>query len=227
MKKYPTSIGALLLIVAFISSARSEEKPTQERLDQVVAKIQTAYEKIGDLRSDFTQTVRFKDFETPYLSKGRLFLKKGKMRWDYQEPSRQQIFVDGERVLYYIPEHKQIIKSRLGGESDSHLPLRLLAGTGRLDQSFQISFEGEASPSQKSISLRLIPKNGGTQLTHIIATVAPSPSVEGLIIQKVVLYEENGNVSLFSFEGIEINKGLSEDIFNFKIPKGIEIIESP
>ncbi|MFY9227084.1 MAG: outer membrane lipoprotein carrier protein LolA [Blastocatellia bacterium] len=192
----------------------------------VAAKIQSAYDKINDLQADFVQSVRFEDFDTPYLSKGKFFLKKGKMRWDYHEPSRQQIVVEGERLLFYIPEHKQLVKSRVGGESDSHLPLQLLSGTSRLDQDFQISIEEEPR-SDQSLSLRLIPKNKQTPLTKVVASVAPSPQVEGLIIQKVILFETNGNVSTFSFEGMQINKGFSEEIFSLKYPKGTEVIESP
>lgn len=210
---------AILILAPLLAEA--EEEPAA-----VAAKIQTAYDQINDLQADFVQSVRFEDFDTPYVSKGKLFLKKGKMRWDYREPSRQQIVVEGERVLYYVPEHKQVVKSRIGGESDSHLPLQLLSGTSRLDQDFQISIEEEPR-SDRSRSLRLIPKNKETQLIKAIAFVAPSPQVEGLIIQKITLFEQNGNVSTFSFEGMQINKGFSEEVFNLKYPKGTEVIESP
>lgn len=213
----------ILLAISILAPLHAEAK---EEPAAVAAKIQTAYDQINDLQADFVQSVRFEDFDTPYVSKGKLFLKKGKMRWDYREPSRQQIVVEGERVLYYIPEHKQVVKSRIGGESDSHLPLQLLSGTSRLDQDFQISIE-EAPRSDQSISLRLIPKSKETQLIKVIALVVPSPQVEGLIIQKVTLFEQNGNVSTFSFEGMQINKGFSEEVFNLKYPKGTEVIESP
>lgn len=198
----------------------------QESLGDIVTKIQTTYEKINDLQADFIQSVQFVDFDAPYTSKGKLFVKKGKMRWDYQEPSKQQIFVDGEKFLYYVPEHRQVIRSRIGGQSDSHLPLRLLSGTGRLDQDFQISFEAGPAALQKPVALRLVPKKG-MELTKIVITVGPSPQIEGLMIQKVALYEANGNVSTSSFEGIQINKGVSDDLFTFKIPKGIEVIDTP
>lgn len=213
----------ILLAVAWISSPSAEAK---EDPAAVAAKIQTAYEKINDLQADFVQSVRFQDFNTPYVSKGKLYLKKGKMRWDYHEPSRQQIVVEGEKVLYYIPEHKQAIKSRLGGESDSSLPLQLLSGTSRLDQDFQIEIE-EESRSDQSLSLRLTPKKKETTLTKVIASVAPSPQVEGLVIQKVTLFEQNGNISTFSFEKMQINKGVSEEVFELKYPKGTEVIDSP
>ncbi len=203
-----------------------KETSAQENLNDIVAKIQITYERINDLQSDFVQTVRIVDFDTPYISKGKLFIKKGKMRWDYHEPSKQQIFVDGERFLYYVPEHKQVIRSRVGGQSDTHLPLRLLSGTGRLDQDFQISFE-EGSPSgQKSTLLRLVPKKE-MGLTKIVVTVIPSAQMEGFMIQKVALYEVNGNISTSSFDEIQINKEVSDEMFVFKIPKGIEVIDTP
>jgi outer membrane lipoprotein carrier protein len=213
----------MLLMLSLLAPLQTEAK---EDPAAVASKIQIAYDKMNDLQADFTQSVKFEDFETPYVSKGKLFLKKGKMRWDYQEPSRQQIVVDGERLLFYIPEHKQLVKSRVGGESDGHLPLQLLSGTSRLDQDFQISIE-EAPRSDQSLSLLLIPKNKQTQLTKVIASVVPSPQVEGLVIQKVILFEQNGNVSTFSFEKMQINKGFSEEVFDLKYPKGTEIIESP
>lgn len=216
----------LSLLVVFIAAAAPRSAAAKEDPASVAAKIQTAYDKMTDFQADFVQTVRFQDFDTPYVSKGKLFLKKGKMRWDYQEPSRQQILVEADRATFYIPEHKQAVKGRIGGESDSHLPLQLLSGTSRLDHDFQITIE-EESRLDKSLSLRLIPKNKETQVTKVIAWVTPSPQIEGLVIQKVILTEENGNVSTFSFEGIQINKGLSEETFTLKIPKGTEIIESP
>jgi outer membrane lipoprotein carrier protein len=216
----------LAAVLLYHHGVEGKDPSVPEGLNDIIAKIQATYEKINDLQSEFVQSVQIVDFDTPYVSKGQLFLKKGKMRWDYREPSKQQIFVDGERFLYYVPEHRQVIRSRLGGQSDGHLPLRLLSGAGRLDQDFQISFEGESKPAQKSIVLRLIPKKE-MELTKIVLTVVPSPQIEGWMIQKVALYEANGNISTSSFEGIQINKGVSDDLFTFKIPKGVEVIDTP
>jgi outer membrane lipoprotein carrier protein len=212
-------------VLSFHYTTDGKEATPQETLNDIVAKIQRTYEKMEDFQSEFVQTVEIVDFDVPYVSKGQLFVKKGKMRWDYREPSKQQIFVDGERFLYYVPEHKQVIRSRVGGQSDTHLPLRLLSGTGRLDQDFQISFEEGSSP-QKSIMLRLIPKKE-MAVTKIVLTLSFSPEIGGLMIQKVALHETNGNISTSSFEGIQTNKGVSDDLFIFKIPKGVELIETP
>jgi outer membrane lipoprotein-sorting protein len=203
-----------------------EEDKESRNIKEIVAQIHATYDKIIDLKASFVQTVEIFDFNVPYISKGTLFIKKGKMRWDYHEPSRQQIFVDGGGFHYYVPEHKQVIRSRVGGRSDVHLPLQLLSGRGQLNEDFDISIEGERPSGKGPVSLRLVPKKK-MGLIKIVIRVASSPQIGGLMIHEAVLHEENGNVSTSTFEGIEINKGLKADIFVFKVPKGIEVIDAP
>lgn len=216
----------LALVFLSLNVAGGEELKESRNLDEIVAQIHATYGKIVDFRSNFIQTVEIYDFNVPYVSEGTLFIKKGKMRWDYHEPSRQQIYVDGRGFHYYVPEHKQVIRSRVGGRSDVHLPLQLLSGRGHLNEDFDISFEGEGPSSKDSVSLRLVPKKK-MGLVKIVIRVAPSPRIEGLMIHEAVLYEENGNVSTSTFEGIEINTGLDDDVFVFNVPKGVEVLDAP
>jgi len=203
-----------------------EQATTDNRLQEIVDRIHAAYDKIDDLKSQFVQTVEIMDFNTPYVSKGDLFIKKGKMRWDYKEPSRQQIFVDDGGFLYYVPDHKQVIRSKIGGHSDSHLPLNLLSGRGHLNQDFDISYEFEAPMPGEPIILRLSPKKK-MGVFKIVVTAVPAPGIDGLIIDKVVLHEKNGNISTSSFEEISINQGLEDSLFVFEIPEGIEVLDAP
>lgn len=203
-----------------------EEPEKSGNVHEIVARIHETYDKIIDLKAQFVQTVEIFDFNIPYVSNGDLYIKKGKMRWDYHEPSRQQIFVDGGGFHYYVPEHKQVIRSRVGGQSDVHLPLQLLSGRGQLNEDFDISIEGEEASTKDHISLRLVPKKK-MGLIKIVIRVSPSPEIGGLMISEAVLHEENGNVSTSTFEGIEINKGLKDDLFVFKVPKGIEVLDAP
>ncbi|HET6370135.1 MAG TPA: outer membrane lipoprotein carrier protein LolA [Nitrospiria bacterium] len=103
MKRLRTAIFPACSLVAGIIiffSSPSAAGPLKEPLNEVVQKTQDAYEKVRDIEADFTQKVVFKDFDTPFTSAGQVYLKRGKMRWDYKEPSKQQIFVEDEKVLY-------------------------------------------------------------------------------------------------------------------------------
>ncbi len=226
MKSMLSLVFILSLFTIYPINAQGQDVRSDESIKEIVAQIHAGYNKINDLKSNFVQTVEIMDFNTPYVSKGQFFIKKGKMLWDYQEPSKQQIFVDGGGYLFYVPDHKQVIRSKVGGQADSHLPLNLLSGREQLDKDFIISYEIENPVPGAPTLLRLVPKKR-MGLIKIVITPVKAPNIEGLIIDKVVLHEENGNISTSSFKEIEINQGLDDALFVFKIPKGVEVLNAP
>ncbi len=229
--KKSAALNILFWLIAFslnfpaISSIASPEKP-KTTLKKVLTEISNTYEQIADLQADFVQTVEIYDFNTPYVSTGKLSLKKGKMLWDYEEPGKQLIYVNGLGFQFYVPDHKQVIRSRIGGQSDAHLPLKLLSGLGQLDQDFEVSFEIEAPKPGGAVHLKLLPKKA-MGLTHIVITFIPSSQIKGLVIDQVILHEKNGNISTSTFNAVQINKGLEDSLFEFTPPEGIAVIEAP
>ena len=197
----------------------------EEDLQGVITKLQTRYEGLQDLEADFTQVTQFKGFSKTLTSKGHLYLKKGKLRWDYFEPSKQQIFVEEDQVLFYVPEHQQVIKTRLSIELDSQVPIRLLAGTGHLDRDFHIQWRDETKPrgTDGAYRLALAPKTPATDFTEIQIEVGS----QDFLIQKIILQESGGNSSTFEFSGIKSNHGLKDRLFNFDLPKGVVVVEQP
>ncbi len=218
-------LGALLLLLP--ATAKSDTaSESSAALNKAIEDIHQTYEKINDLQADFVQTVEIQGFNTTYVSTGNVFIKKGKMLWDYIEPGKQMIYVNGGGFQFYVPDHKQVIRSKVGGQSDTHLPLKLLSGLGRLDQDFQVSFAIEPTKPGEAVHLSLIPKKN-MGVDKIVITVIPSKQIKGLVIDQVVLYEQNGNVSTSTFEKVKINKGIDDSLFDFKIPEGVEIIDGP
>lgn len=224
IQKY--TLSAIILSAALFAPAISKAIESSEAVQKIVSDIQASYERINDLQSDFVQTVEIDGFDTTYISKGKVFIKKGKMLWDYAEPGKQMIYVNGDGFEFYVPDHNQVIRSKIGGQSDAHLPLKLLSGLGRLDQDFEVSFEIEPPRPGESVHLKLIPKKH-IGVNQIVITLIPSEQIKGFVIDQVVLYEENGNISTSIFEKVQINTGLSDDLFEFKIPEGVEIIDAP
>jgi outer membrane lipoprotein carrier protein len=217
----PGLTGSLLFFAALLLPSQDLlAEAVKESQTEVVQKIESAYDKLQDIEAGFTQKILFKDFATPFISKGAVYLKPGKMRWDYREPTHQQIFVDGEKVLYYVPEHQQVVKSNLALEADSHVPIHLLSGTTRLSKDFDIALQEEEKEMRR---LELVPKDPNMKTVKIeIEVSAPS-----YLIQKVTLHESNGNRSVFDFSDMRVNRGLKDSVFTFAIPKGVEVVEQP
>src|SRR5512139_235309 len=86
-----------------------DEKAMQE-VREVVKRLQARYEKTKDLQADFTQKTTIEGFERSMNSSGKVYIKKpGRLRWNYLDPSTEDIYVQGDDVKVYVPEHKQVL----------------------------------------------------------------------------------------------------------------------
>ena len=211
-------VGVLLVFSCFFPSLLCAGT------SETIRMLNATYQKAKHIEAAFSQTVRFLEFDTESISTGKVFLKKGKMRWDYITPEPQQIFIDGDVIMHYVPAHQQVMKGRIG--SQTGLPIDLFIGMDKIESLFQISESGPATAISND-EIILIPKEKGSQITQMVLTLIPAKKTGGLLIQKVAILEENGNQSLFVFKDFQINKTFQDDPFLFHLPKGVEIIELP
>ncbi len=193
------------------------------RLQEVVGGLEERYRTTRDLQANFTQVTSFAGFQKKVTSQGKVYLRlqEGRMRWDYTDPGRQQIFVKGEEVLYYVPEHRQVIRSRLSKQTDSQLPLRLLSGAGRLSQDFEVRWAEAAGEEPVRLDLTPRQRQGGVEKI----TLGLNPN--DFLIRSIVLQEEGGNRTVFTFSNLRVNRGIALKMFVFKAPQGVEMIEAP
>ncbi|HTP29948.1 MAG TPA: outer membrane lipoprotein carrier protein LolA, partial [Anaeromyxobacteraceae bacterium] len=71
-------------------------------------RVQTYYEKTKDIEANFVQTYTYAAAMHGQTSSGMLRAKKpGKLRWDYLEPAKKTIVVNGSRLVQYEPEANQ------------------------------------------------------------------------------------------------------------------------
>src|SRR5262245_53290395 len=94
------AIVALLLLIAPSVSAQS--------LDEVLREVESVYGRMNDLRADFTQTAFNKSLNQTIPAKGTVYLKKGgKLRWEFTEPTPQEIVSDAKKLWVYAPTLNQ------------------------------------------------------------------------------------------------------------------------
>ncbi|MCA9420103.1 MAG: outer membrane lipoprotein carrier protein LolA, partial [Nitrospira sp.] len=100
-----------LIIVGFLMPASGTLAASVSALEDLVGKVDARYAQTQDLQADFIQETILEGFTTGFTSSGRLYLKKpGLLRWDYLQPSEEQIYVNGDQVMMYVPEHQQVVK---------------------------------------------------------------------------------------------------------------------
>jgi outer membrane lipoprotein carrier protein len=70
-----------------------------------------------------------------------------KFRWQYDQPTTQEIVSDGETMWVYLPENNQVIQSNVEmvNKANQNDPMTFLTGLGNLSRDFTISW---AMPNQ-------------------------------------------------------------------------------
>lgn len=215
--------------VEFVSSAETptDEKATQE-VAEIVKKMQARYEKTKDLQADFTQKTRIEGFTTPVLSSGRLYIKKpGRLRWDYRDPSVEEIYVNQDDVRMYVPEHKQVLVGKLTHMAASQAPLQLLQGVAKIDEEFDVQPTGEERGAGGLRRVTLVPKAGRHEPDRAIQRIVIEVQPKTYFLKTIALHEVNGNVATFEFTDLKANAGLTDEVFEFKVPPDVEIVKAP
>ncbi|MEK6548517.1 MAG: outer membrane lipoprotein carrier protein LolA [Nitrospirota bacterium] len=191
----------------------------------LVKKVEARYQKTTDLTAEFAQTTSVRGFASAIKSAGRVYLKRpGKLRWDYLEPTLEQIFVENDKVQFYIPEHKQVLNGQLSRMANSQAPLQLLQGIGRLDEHYLVALVPDGARGNGGLPiLSLTLPDGGPDQPRIVVEVDAATHY----LRRVELHDVNGNVSTFTFSALKANTGLKDDLFVFTVPKGVEVITAP
>jgi len=196
-------------------------------VDDVVGRVDDRYAKTQDLQGEFTQETIIEGFETGFKSTGRFYLKKpGLLRWDYLEPSKENIYVDGDEVMMYVPEHQQVVKGTLTQIAASKGPLALLLGVGKLAKQFTVMESPEASSDPQIPSLTLFPKPDGDTvptIKKILLQLFP----DSYLIQAITIFETSGNISRVHFDHIQVNQGLATNLLKFTLPPDVVVVDFP
>src|ERR671930_99006 len=129
--------NALALVGACLVLAAASSVPAAT-LDDVVRDLENAYSRMTDLRAEFSQTAFNKSLNQTIPAQGTVYLKKGgKLRWEYTEPTPQQIVSDGKKLWVYTPSLNQVnvgeAPEALSGPAGS-----FLAGLGKLRDHFGV-----------------------------------------------------------------------------------------
>ena len=210
-------IGLILIVSDPLAHSKESAPPTPS----IVKKIQDRYQATQSLEADFTQVNHYEGFSSTFTSKGRLYLKRpGKLRWDYIEPIKQQVFVNENKVWVYVPEHQQVVLSPLAQENDSQLPIHLLSWAAQLEQEFDVYPDKE---TETLATLTLIPKEARGGPKKITLEIDSKTA----LIQKITLHETDGNTAAFTFTQTKINQALEDKWFVFTPPKGVEVVQPP
>jgi outer membrane lipoprotein carrier protein len=194
--------------VALGAVATLAEGATLERLRAFVRDTQTA-------RASFTQAVTDKNGRAVQQASGEFAIARpGKFRWSVDQPYKQLLVGDGERVWIYDEDLNQVVKRR-NDQAMGTTPAALLAGKDDVER----AFEWRDLPAADGLDwLGATPKNKESAFSDIRLGFDAS----GLAALEI--FDNFGQRTLIRLTRLERNPKLAAELFKFTPPKGADVV---
>jgi len=235
MLKICTLCLAMALFALPVSAAS-----TQASLKNVVAALEKGYAGLQDVQADFSQKTTISAVNREQKGSGEVLLKRpasatAMFRFNYSKPN-QQIISNGRQVWFYTPKDKQVMVNSVaamfaGGNS---IALSYLTGLGHVSRDFDIAFAAEPQDKNGNYQLELTPKKPSPVLIRLQLTVSSDAvaqmqrtgGVKNIFpIISSIVHDAGGNRTRIDYSRAQVNKGISDAKFNFKIPAGVNEIK--
>lgn len=201
-----TAFVAVALAVA--TAAAAAPTPAQ-RLDRLLAQTRT-------LTARFTETVTNANAATVRQAAGTVAIAKpGRFRWDYDKPYRQIIVADGSKLWVYDPGLEQVTV-RPEPRALAAGPASLLAGSGSVEGSFEVSAAGSAQGLEW---LRLVPKAADSDYRAIRIGLAPDGTIRAMELESNL-----GQTTHIDFRDVKRNGSVDPGRFRFTPPAGADVV---
>jgi outer membrane lipoprotein carrier protein len=189
---------------------------------EILRRMEEAGKTLVALQADFRQERTYALFGEKRVSSGTIRYKKpGMMLWEYREPDRTAIYLKGGHALMYVPDIKQAQKISLARDRKTE---SLLIGFGNTAEEITRNFTVRAStgPDGRPV-LDLTPKSpelaAHFQKLHLV--IDPKRWVP----VRSERFEQGGDTTVFTFFDVKTDAALRDEIFDFAIPAGVEVVE--
>ncbi len=207
-------LKAILLLFIFLASFAVISVSAQPPED-VAQSIERHYRDLTDLTAKVVQKNNLKTLGKTQTFEGELFIKKpGRLRLEYT--NGQTIVLDGKTVWFYSKKSRQAIKRTFPDVEQANVPVAFLLGAAEIRNDFEIA---PAESAGRRV-IDLLPKMPGAAMKKIRL----QPDETGRITE-MTIFDKSGNTTEITFTDVKEGIGVEDKIFEFKVPKGTEVIE--
>lgn len=212
---------AAVIVVALLPVSETARAQSTESPSELAARVQQRLSTIRDFSGDFVQTYEGGVLRTKTTERGTMSIKRpGRMRWVYAKPERKEFVSDGLRLYTHLIQDKQVIVSPAPNPGDGTVPALFLAGQANLSKDFDASLVELPGMPPGLVGLKLVPKKPDPDYEWLALGIEP----KSLQIQYLAAADRQGGKSSFAFSNLKENRGLTDKEFEFRIPRGVDVI---
>ncbi|GLI37700.1 outer membrane lipoprotein carrier protein LolA [Geobacter hydrogenophilus] len=175
-------------------------------------------------------------------------------RFDYFRPLKQEIVSDGRTLWMYLPENRQVIVSDVTPvfnpytfNPDRDRASNFLQGLPRISKDFLIVFSPQGQDIAGNYVLELTPRRATAAIAKLFIVV-PREAVLSYVqsgrtsvntvssigrqewpfpILSTTMVDHQGSTTLMEFSNVRTNIMLSDSLFSFAVPPGVQVVKPP
>ncbi|MBU8911529.1 MAG: outer membrane lipoprotein carrier protein LolA [Desulfobacterales bacterium] len=185
--------------------------------EEILTAIENKYSG-KSFEANFTQISRLAALDITEKASGRAsFSHPGKMRWEYMKPEHHVIITNGKSLWIFRPEENQIMQGDASQFFKSGAGGSFLSDISLIRKNYTINIK---EITADYVEIDLIAKIKNANISSIVIRISQKNSE----IERVVTYNPYDDTTLFEFSDIQFKK-INPDVFEFKVPYGVNIIK--
>ncbi|WP_078085003.1 outer membrane lipoprotein chaperone LolA [Microbulbifer mangrovi] len=167
---------------------------------------------LGSISGNFRQTLKDQKGKTLQKSSGNFSVQRpGKLRWQTGEPFPQLLVTNNKKLWLYDPDLEQVTVRPVDNRM-KETPALLLGGKVE-------DIRGSFSVESKKGAYYLTPKRASAPFKSMVIRFDNQGLPETMTVR-----DGMGQTTDIRFNGLQANPRLSSHMFNFKPPKGTDVI---
>jgi outer membrane lipoprotein carrier protein len=217
----------LLAVLAAAATVSAQSVPStpasRPPVLDVARAVQRNYDRVRDFSADFVHSYVGGVLGQQVTERGSVVIKKpGKMRWTYASPEKKLFVSDGVKLYSYVPQDKQVTINAVPQGDETSTPTLFLAGKGNLTRDFTISYAEVPGAPPATYAIKLVPTRREQDYDWLTLVVDRSTYQ----IRMLVTTDTQGGRSTFTFSHMKENVNVPDKEFEFKIPRGVEVVDN-
>lgn len=220
-----TVFGNFALAHSKSPTAPGEPEEKDARLSAILAEMKKAGESLRSLSAKFEQTDHDYILSENEMSAGVAYIQvPGRIRWEHQEPQPKILLIKDDLVRLYNPTAHQVHEFEQSKDSSGRARgADLLVGFGKSNEKIGENYDVELlEETGDSVVLKLIPKPDSAAALFMAIDLTLDKTTWTPI--RSVFHEANRDWTDIQFQDVVINGKLPGDIFELKLPPGVEVV---
>lgn len=177
--------------------------------------LQAKLNAIQTMSAKFSQVIKAKSRQLSSSTGTMALSRPGRFRWDTKEPMAQLVVADGNKLWVYDKELEQVTVKKqekgIGGTAGL-----FLSGYGNtVARDFEVTEKNKGNKDYFDLKAKSNKENF-QQVKLVFA---------GETLTRMEMFDQLGQHTIVNLSNIKINPKLASSLFQFKVPKGVDVVK--